>query len=105
MNRPLLFLVCGITIALVVLPAMPVRADFFDDARKTLQTDIPHFFQDDIPCAFGGQPTSHTKSACKSPDPAAKPPARQNGEAAAAPLRGHATPAGADRKAADPLRH
>jgi hypothetical protein len=45
--------------------ALPARADFFDGARRTFQTDIPHFFQDDIPCAFGGQPTSHTRTSCK----------------------------------------
>src|ERR1700674_2579833 len=58
----------------------PARADFFDDTRRTFQTDIPHFFQtdvphffqDDIPCAFGGQPTSHTKTSCRSPGRAAK---------------------------------
>ncbi|HUH84563.1 MAG TPA: hypothetical protein VLX85_08120 [Stellaceae bacterium] len=49
--------------------APPARADFFDDARRTFTTDIPHFFQDDIPCAFGGQPTSHTKTSCKSTRP------------------------------------
>ena len=53
----------------------PARAaDFFDDARKTIQTDIPrvfqkdipHFFQDDIPCAFGHRPTSGNRTECKS---------------------------------------
>jgi hypothetical protein len=43
----------------------PARADFLDDVRKTFTKDMPHFFQDDIPCAFGGQPTSHTKRSCK----------------------------------------
>jgi hypothetical protein len=42
------------------------RAYFFDGARKTFTADIPHFFQDDIPCFFGGQPTSGTKKSCKS---------------------------------------
>ena len=51
-------------LAFAPLASVPARADFFDDARKTFTTDIPHFFQDDIPCAFGGQPTSHTKSTC-----------------------------------------
>ncbi len=54
---------------LVALTPIPARADFFDGARRTFQTDIPHFFQDDIPCAFGGQPTSHTKTSCKKSDP------------------------------------
>jgi hypothetical protein len=62
----LFHLACVLTLA-SAMPA-PARADFFDDARRTFQTDIPHFFQDDIPCAFGGQPTSHTKTSCKSPD-------------------------------------
>lgn len=43
----------------------PAHAEFFNDVKRTFQTDIPHFFQDDIPCAFGGQPTSHTKTSCK----------------------------------------
>jgi hypothetical protein len=44
----------------------PVRADFLDGVRKTFTNDLPHFFQDDIPCAFGGRPTSHTRQSCKS---------------------------------------
>jgi hypothetical protein len=51
---------------LTVVPLMPARADFFDDARKTFKIDIPRFFQHDIPCAFGGKPTSHTNTSCKS---------------------------------------
>ena len=51
---------------LLLATAAPARADFFDGVRRTFQTDIPHFFQDDIPCAFGGQPTSHTRTSCKS---------------------------------------
>jgi hypothetical protein len=67
-NR-LFHLACPIAVlTLASLMPAPARADFFDDARRTFQTDIPHFFQDDIPCAFGGQPTSHTKTSCKSPD-------------------------------------
>jgi len=53
-------------LTLVPLASTPARADFFDDARRTFETDIPHFFQDDIPCAFGAQPTSHNKTSCKS---------------------------------------
>jgi hypothetical protein len=60
-------------LTLALLAPAPAKADFFDDVRRTFQTDIPHFFQDDIPCAFGGQPTSHTKTSCKSPDSSAKP--------------------------------
>jgi hypothetical protein len=62
--------IAALTVAL--LASAPARADFFDDLRRTFQTDIPHFFQDDIPCAFGGQPTSHTKASCQSPDSSAK---------------------------------
>ena len=40
---------------LTAVPLVPARADFFDDARKTIKVDIPHFFQHDIPCAFGGK--------------------------------------------------
>ncbi|GAN78520.1 hypothetical protein [Acidisphaera rubrifaciens] len=40
------------------------HADFFDDMRSTFTTGIPHFFQDDIPCAFGGKPTSGTRRSC-----------------------------------------
>ncbi len=53
----------AIAVSSVAVPSA-AHADFFDDARKTFTTDIPHFFQDDIPCAFGGQPTSHTKATC-----------------------------------------
>ena len=53
-------------VTLALLAPGSARADFFDDARRTFQTDIPHFFQDDVPCAFGGQPTSHTRTSCKS---------------------------------------
>jgi hypothetical protein len=62
--------IAALTLAFLV-PA-PARADFFDDARRTFTNDIPHFFQDDIPCAFGGQPTSHTRTSCKSPAAPAK---------------------------------
>ena len=53
-------------VAVLALATAPARADFFDGARQTFTSDIPHFFQDDIPCFFGGQPTSHTKSSCNS---------------------------------------
>ena len=59
-------------LTLASLAPASARADFFDDTRRTFQTDIPHFFQDDVPCAFGGQPTSQTKTSCKSPDHPAK---------------------------------
>jgi hypothetical protein len=59
-------------LTLASLAPTPARADFFDDLRRTFDTDIPHFFQDDIPCAFGGQPTSHTKTSCKSTSHPAK---------------------------------
>ena len=64
-------LACPVAL-LMLAGATPARADFFDDLRRTFQTDIPHFFQDDIPCAFGGQPTSHTKASCNSSDHTAK---------------------------------
>ncbi len=70
---------------LAALAPTPAWADFFDGARRTFQTDIPHFFQDDIPCAFGGQPTSHTKASCKSPDPASKRAPAKTGDSAAVP--------------------
>jgi hypothetical protein len=57
---------------LTLVPLAPARADFFDGARRTFTTDIPHFFQDDIPCAFGGRPTSGTKASCNSPHHAVK---------------------------------
>jgi hypothetical protein len=76
---------------LALVLVSPAKADFFDDARQTLQkdvphffqNDVPHFFQDDIPCAFGGQPTSHTKKSCsdrggsarRTSDKSAAPPA------------------------------
>jgi hypothetical protein len=60
-----------------LLLSRPAYADFFDDAGRTFQTDIPHFFtqdfphffQDDIPCAFGGHPTSGAKTSCASSRP------------------------------------
>ena len=72
--RWLLFLVYPFCISLLSLVPSAAHADFFDDLRRTFQTDIPHFFQDDIPCAFGGGPTSGTKKSCKDGDHAAKPP-------------------------------
>jgi hypothetical protein len=36
--------------------------------RQTFTVGIPHFFQDDIPCAFGGRPTSGTKTSCHGSD-------------------------------------
>jgi hypothetical protein len=71
--------------AVVMTLASPARADFFDGARRTFQTDIPHFFQDDIPCAFGGQPTSHTKTSCKSPSQPAKQNPVKDGDRVAVP--------------------
>jgi hypothetical protein len=68
---------------LASLAPAPARADFFDDARRTFQTDIPHFFQDDIPCAFGGQPTSRTKASCKSDRPAKHATSKKPAHAAA----------------------
>jgi hypothetical protein len=72
-------------LTLASLAPTPARADFFDDARRTFQTDIPHFFQDDIPCAFGAQPTSHTKTSCKSPSHAAEHATDKDRDRAAVP--------------------
>jgi hypothetical protein len=58
----------AIAVVFLASLAAPVTAradDFPNDVKRTFTTDIPHFFQDDIPCAFGGQPTSGTKSSCK----------------------------------------
>ena len=65
--------------------ATSARADFFDGARRTFTTDIPHFFQDDIPCAFGGQPTSHTKTSCKKQDGAKGAPVKADDHAGVPP--------------------
>jgi hypothetical protein len=59
-------------LTLASLAPTPARADFFDGARQTFTTGIPHFFQDDIPCAFGGKPTSGTKTSCHSSDQPAR---------------------------------
>ncbi len=60
-------------LTLAFLAPTPARADFFDGARQTFTVDIPHFFQDDIPCFFGGQPTSGAKKSCRPAAPPAKP--------------------------------
>ena len=70
---------------LTLAPLAPARADFFDDTRRTFEISIPHFFQDDIPCAFGGKPTSHTKTSCKSPDHPAKHATDKDRDRAAVP--------------------
>ena len=62
----------AVVLVLTTLAPMPAHADFLDDVRRTFTTDMPHFFQDDIPCAFGGQPTSRTRTSCKQPGPPAK---------------------------------
>ncbi len=67
-----LLLACG---------AGPARADFFNDVRRTFEVDIPHFFQDDIPCAFGGQPTSHTRTSCRGADRPVRPAAAKKASA------------------------
>jgi hypothetical protein len=65
----------AVAFSVAVTAAMPARADFLDGVRKTFTNDLPHFFQDDVPCAFGGQPTSHTRKSCNSPKPQDKPKA------------------------------
>lgn len=79
-------LACAIAV-LTLAPAAPARADFFDDARRTFTTDIPHFFQDDIPCAFGGRPTSGTRTSCKSSGHAAKHVTDKDRDRAAPPQK------------------
>ena len=85
-RRVLRLACCAALLALAATAATPARADFFDDARKTFTTDIPHFFQDDIPCAFGGQPTSHTKATCSSSNAPARPPADRDRDVQTRPL-------------------
>jgi hypothetical protein len=68
------------TLAATAIAPTPARADFFDDMRKTFKTDIPHFFQDDIPCAFGGKPTSGARTSCKSAESPAKPATKKPGD-------------------------
>jgi len=76
-------------VTLAALAPLPARADFFDDMRKTFTTDIPHFFQDDVPCAFGGQPTSGTKATCNSKSNDAAPaPAPSKPQSTAVPPEG-----------------
>ena len=65
---------------LTLVPLAPARADFFDGVRRTFQTDIPHFFQDDIPCAFGGKPTSGARASCRSGDHPVKHATEKNRE-------------------------
>ena len=57
----------SLALAFIAAPAPARAGDFPHDVERTVTTDIPHFFQDDIPCAFGGQPTSGTKSSCNGP--------------------------------------
>jgi len=84
--RWLLHFACPVTaLAVALLTATPARADFFDGLRQTFTTGIPHFFQDDIPCAFGGQPTSHTKTSCKSAGHPAKHTTSKDRDRAAVP--------------------
>jgi len=72
---PANYALVALLVAVLALPA-PARADDFpNDVKRTFTTDIPHFFQDDIPCAFGGKPTSGAKASCKS---SGKPAATQH---------------------------
>jgi hypothetical protein len=73
------------------LVPIPVRADDFpNDVKRTFTTDIPHFFQDDIPCAFGGKPTSGTKTACKGAGPASTHKAKVHKSPSKKSASGHA---------------
>jgi hypothetical protein len=80
--RPSWLSVAAVLLMSAWLVPIPARAgDFPDDVKRTFTTDIPHFFQDDIPCAFGGKPTSGTKSSCK-----------DSGHASTARAKKHKTP-------------
>jgi hypothetical protein len=81
-------------LTLVSVAPTPARADFFDDMRRTFETDIPHFFQDDIPCAFGGKPTSGTKTSCNAPHQSKKRATHKEDHppGQAEPSEGQATP-------------
>lgn len=83
-SHRLFHLACAIAV-LTLAPVAPARADFFDDARRTFTSDIPHFFQDDIPCAFGGRPTSGTRTSCRSSGHPAKHAADKGSDRAAPP--------------------
>ncbi len=86
MSATLRYLAPAIAVSLLVSFApRTARADFFDDMRRTFTSDIPHFFQDDIPCAFGGQPTSGTRKTCKSGNAPAKPSSQKSDSSAALP--------------------
>ena len=70
----LLHFVLPVAVATLASTApVPAHADFFDGARNFFTQGVPHFFQDDIPCAFGGQPTSGTRTSCRSSDHSAEP--------------------------------
>jgi hypothetical protein len=69
-------------LALATFAPTVARADFFDDARQTFTVGIPHFFQDDVPCFFGGQPTSGARKSCKPPAHPAQPAAVVPGKVA-----------------------
>src|SRR5206468_520969 len=89
-------------VAALVLASAPARAEFFDDVKRAFETDIPHFFQDDIPCAFGGRPTSGAKRTCHDSErpPAPSAPARR---VSAPPHRPRPAPAAvATRERSDP---
>jgi hypothetical protein len=69
---PFHLVIFAAALALFAIAPRAARADFFEGARRTFQTDIPHFFthdvphffQDDIPCAFGGRPSNGTTASC-----------------------------------------
>ena len=99
--RPIHAVILIAPVLVIGATVRPARADFFDDARRTFTSDIPHFFQDDIPCAFGGRPTSHTRTSCKSghsskttkaPQKATQPLQEPAGSAEPLPPAGDSTP-------------
>lgn len=55
--------------------AVPARADFFDDVRRTFQKDIPRTFEQDIPRAFGANPKKTPEDPKRAADSPKPPPA------------------------------
>lgn len=89
-------------LTLAVLAPAAARADFFDGARRTFTVDIPHFFQDDVPCFFGGQPTSGARKSCKPPAGSAAPAANRGPQGTATPPNKAAAPTNNAAGAAPP---
>ena len=71
-SRPFRVIYPLAALALAALTSAPARADFFSDLRRTVQTDIPHFFQHDLPCAFGSRTSCKASSAHPAKHPKGK---------------------------------